>query len=86
MKWWSKIVELQQVDGDAFFAVFDGHLGAECANYSATHIASRLIAREEYATSPEAALRAAMVDLDERLTAKCKKEVTLLKLFPSNST
>uniref|UniRef100_A0A914UU18 PPM-type phosphatase domain-containing protein n=1 Tax=Plectus sambesii TaxID=2011161 RepID=A0A914UU18_9BILA len=64
----------RQLDGGAFFAVFDGHLGAECANYAAAHVAFRLIAREEYSTAPEAALKAAMVDLDERLTVKCKKE------------
>uniref|UniRef100_A0A914HBP5 PPM-type phosphatase domain-containing protein n=1 Tax=Globodera rostochiensis TaxID=31243 RepID=A0A914HBP5_GLORO len=60
---------------DAFFAVFDGHNGAECATYASAHLAECLFdSLEETSDDVEEVLSIAFERLDKRITEKCKSE------------
>uniref|UniRef100_A0A1I8AWS0 PPM-type phosphatase domain-containing protein n=1 Tax=Steinernema glaseri TaxID=37863 RepID=A0A1I8AWS0_9BILA len=61
---------------DAFFAVFDGHGGPECAAYAASHFYRCVIDVLKRPNPPEGEqlLRDAFSLCDERLTLRCKKE------------
>ncbi|KAM3724382.1 Protein phosphatase fem-2 [Dirofilaria immitis] len=62
-------------DHDAFFAVFDGHNGVDCANYASSHFARCLIENAQYALGQtENIMKNAFTELDKRLTARCKNE------------
>lgn len=51
----------------AFFAVFDGHGGADVAQYAGKHLHKLLLKRAEYPDQPAEALQQAFLDIDEAM-------------------
>lgn len=63
------------LEDDAFFAVFDGHNGVDCAVYASTHFARCLVEDSMYNnTDPKIVMRNAFGIVDRRLSVRCKNE------------
>lgn len=60
----------------AYFAVFDGHGGADAARYASVHVHAVAARRPELATDPAEALRAAFRCTDEMFLRKARREVS----------
>lgn len=58
----------------AYFAVFDGHGGADAARYASVHVHAVAARRPELATDPAEALRAAFRCTDEMFLRKARRE------------
>lgn len=58
----------------AYFAVFDGHGGADAARYASVHVHAVAARRPELATDPAEALRAAFRRTDEMFLWKARRE------------
>ncbi|VDM44451.1 unnamed protein product [Toxocara canis] len=66
---------------DAFFAVFDGHNGVDCASYASSHFHRCLVEQHNYTTGLlEPVMRNAFKAVDQRLEARCRNEVVSLKI------
>lgn len=59
----------------AYFAVFDGHGGADAARYASVQVHAVAAHRPELATDPAEALRAAFRRTDEMFLWKARREV-----------
>ncbi|KAH7731597.1 phosphatase 1E [Aphelenchoides avenae] len=62
---------------DAFFAVFDGHHGPECAQYASAHFPRCLL--DESVEDADEAMHNAFKKFDERLTVRCEKEASNIR-------
>ena len=60
----------------AYFAVFDGHGGADAARYASVHVHAVAARQPELATDPAEALRAAFRRTDEMFLWKARREVS----------
>lgn len=60
----------------AYFAVFDGHGGADAARYASVQVHAVAARRPELATDPAEALRAAFRCTDEMFLQKARREVS----------
>lgn len=60
----------------AYFAVFDGHGGADAARYASVQVHAVAARRPELATDPAEALRAAFRCTDEMFLRKARREVS----------
>lgn len=60
----------------AYFAVFDGHGGADAARYASVHVHAVAARRPELAADPAEALRAAFRRTDEMFLWKARREVS----------
>lgn len=60
----------------AYFAVFDGHGGADAARYASVQVHAVAAHRPELATDPAEALRAAFRRTDEMFLWKARREVS----------
>ncbi|XP_040107148.1 protein phosphatase 1F [Oryx dammah] len=58
----------------AYFAVFDGHGGADAARYASVHVHAVAARQPELATDPAEALRAAFRRTDEMFLRKARRE------------
>lgn len=60
---------------DSFFAVFDGHNGPESAMYTTSHILDVLLIERKARTEPQQILENVFEKIDQRLSARSKKDV-----------
>lgn len=51
----------------SFFAVFDGHGGADVAQYAGKHLHKFVVKRPEYETDPSEALQQSFLDMDDAM-------------------
>lgn len=61
------ILSLPDDPSAAFFAVFDGHGGADVAQYAGKHMHKFVVKRPEYETDPGDALQQSFLDIDEAM-------------------
>lgn len=61
------ILSLPDDPGTAFFAVYDGHGGANIGKYASKHLHKFIVKRPEYQTDVTNALKKAFLDIDEAL-------------------
>lgn len=67
----------QDLEEQAFFAVFDGHGGVDAANYAANHLHVNLVHQESFSQDPSDALCRAFKVTDERFVKKAAREVII---------
>uniref|UniRef100_A0A8C4QA05 Protein phosphatase 1E n=1 Tax=Eptatretus burgeri TaxID=7764 RepID=A0A8C4QA05_EPTBU len=65
---------LPDLENRAYFAVFDGHGGAEAASYAATHLHVNLARQDSMAADPVRALREAFTITDTNFIQKAARE------------
>lgn len=69
----------------ALFAVFDGHCGADCAQYASTHLPMAIIDRLPDEPAPEQVadtFRQAFRNVNDKFTEKARDEVLFLHIIP----
>ena len=66
----------QDCPDQSFFAVFDGHVGAEAAAYSAVHLYHNIARHPSLLTDPELAIKEAVRMTDERCCEKASNGYT----------
>ncbi|CAK6973154.1 protein phosphatase 1E [Scomber scombrus] len=68
------LFNLQDLEEQAFFAVFDGHGGVDAANYAANQLHVNLVHQESFSQDPSDALCRAFKVTDERFVKKAARE------------
>ena len=58
---------------DQFYAVMDGHGGAEVAGYLATHLVDHVVQAPAYATDPKEAFSQGFASCDKALNRRAEK-------------
>lgn len=71
----------QDLEEQAFFAVFDGHGGVDAAIYAANHLHVNLFHQESFHQDPADALFKAFKVTDERFVKKASREVPALSFL-----
>lgn len=61
------ILSLPEDPSAAFFAVFDGHGGADVAQYAGKHLHKFVVKRPEYESDPGDALQQSFLDMDDAM-------------------
>ncbi|XP_028396490.1 protein phosphatase 1F-like [Dendronephthya gigantea] len=64
----------EEFPSQAYFAVFDGHGGVDCANYTVAHFHNNIAKQDEFTTDLDEALSKAFLSTDKHFTEKAKNE------------
>uniref|UniRef100_A0A915AG48 PPM-type phosphatase domain-containing protein n=1 Tax=Parascaris univalens TaxID=6257 RepID=A0A915AG48_PARUN len=65
----------EALKNDAFFAIFDGHNGIDCATYASSHFHRCLVEENNYASDlPDRVMKNTFKVIDQRLEARCINE------------
>lgn len=65
---------LQDYPPQAYYAVFDGHVAVEAADYASVHVLPNIVKHEDFKTDPASALKRGILTTDQRF---CKIVSTL---------
>ena len=61
---------VQDCPSQAFYAVFDGHIGVEAAAYASVHLLTNVVRHPAFLSDPETAIKEGFKTTDERFCEK----------------